>query len=196
MCLPNLTPIQRSVRASLVGLPQEIIDQIVELLCRDAVADDVAVNKIDPDAGEVWTLMDLLYPPMDFDPELAQQLNVICLAMTCSYFFRLLAPKIYGIMIRAAAPWSSHRLIMVGDYVQGMPHEVEQSATDDEISRMSRDKGNKYWNPLYEWARKPENKILVGNRDLWVDVWTQTMDEEDDDQEGEGQEGEGQEIAT
>ncbi|KAK7924039.1 hypothetical protein PG985_006093 [Apiospora marii] len=142
---------------------------------------------------------------MDFDPELEQQMDVICLAMACSYFFRLLAPKIHGMMIRAAAPWSGHRLIMVGDYARGMPQEVEQSATDDEISRMSGDKDNKYWNLLYEWARKPENKQLFGNEDLWVGVWTQGIDQEDDgqkiedqeaeDQANEGHEGAGQDMA-
>ncbi|KAK8082414.1 hypothetical protein PG996_001195 [Apiospora saccharicola] len=117
--LSGLNPVQRSVKASLVGLPQETIDQIVELLCRDAATDDVAIKKPDPDSAAGVPLMDLLYPPLDLDPEVEQQADVICLAMTCSYFFRLLAPKIQDIMIRAAAPWSNHRLIMVGDYADG-----------------------------------------------------------------------------
>ncbi|KAK7970376.1 hypothetical protein PG988_009449 [Apiospora saccharicola] len=52
-----------SVKASLVGLPQETIDQIVELLCRDAATDDVAIKKPDPDSAAGVPLMDLLYPP-------------------------------------------------------------------------------------------------------------------------------------
>lgn len=133
-------------------------------------------------------MMDLIYPPLDFYPELEQHLEAICLDMTRSYIFRLLAPRIHGMMIRAAEPWSGHRLIMVGDYARGMPQEIEQSATDDEISRRNRGKDDKYWNPLYEWARKPQNKPLFGNEDLWLDAWTQGMDQEDDGQKIKNQE--------
>ncbi|KAK8874003.1 hypothetical protein PGQ11_004517 [Apiospora arundinis] len=73
-------------------------------------------------------------------------------------------------MIQAAAPWSGHRLILVGDYAHGVPYDVEKDATAEELG---------IWyghqNPLYKTVRGCQPLMLIGNEDLFMDYWTRGM---------------------
>ncbi|KPM41406.1 hypothetical protein AK830_g5137 [Neonectria ditissima] len=69
--------------------------------------------------------------------------HVICLSLTCSYFFRLLSSSNQTLLIRDVAPWAGDRLILVGDFAEGIPAGI---ASDDE---------HREWtqlgeNPLYD----------------------------------------------
>ncbi|KAF4973177.1 hypothetical protein FZEAL_9394 [Fusarium zealandicum] len=72
--------------------------------------------------------------------------DFICLSLTCTYFFRLLAGKVQEIIIEDTGPWVGDRLIFVGDYADGYPANIatpEEEAVWDKISP-------EYNNPLYE----------------------------------------------
>ncbi|KAK8055950.1 hypothetical protein PG993_001177 [Apiospora rasikravindrae] len=74
---------------------------------------------------------------------------------------------------------------MIGDYADGLPLEVEQNATADELSRWKRREDERYHNPLYQWARKPQNINLLGNEDRWMNIWTQRIIQENENQANE-----------
>ncbi|KAK5112546.1 hypothetical protein LTR85_011238 [Meristemomyces frigidus] len=60
--------------------------------------------------------------------------DIICLALTSSYFFRLLAPAVTEAVIRDEAPWAGDRIICVGDYANGAPAGL---FTDDELAEIT-----------------------------------------------------------
>ncbi|KAI0376425.1 hypothetical protein F5Y04DRAFT_285867 [Hypomontagnella monticulosa] len=89
---------------------------------------------------------------------------ILSLALTCSYFWRVLLPRIKELIISAQAPWAGDRLVFVGncatgvlqncsDYeVDDMPQEVEalhvsESTNIPEIRFYSRSFATR--NPLY-----------------------------------------------
>lgn len=55
--------------------------------------------------------------------------DTLCLSLSCSYFFRLLASWAQAHLIRDAAPWAGDRLIYVGAEVSSYPYGI---ATDEE----------------------------------------------------------------
>ncbi len=66
---------------------------------------------------------------------LGEGVETACLALTCGYFFRLLAPAVRSALIKDAAPWAGDRLIFVGDYAEDYPSDV---VTDDEMDDWKR----------------------------------------------------------
>lgn len=51
--------------------------------------------------------------------------DMICLALTCAYFFRILATSIQDIMRNDCGPWAGDRLVFAGDAGgRGWPHEL------------------------------------------------------------------------
>ena len=95
-------------------------------------------------------------------------IDMFALGLTCSHFFRLLAPQMQSALVTDAAPWVGDRLIFVGDYADGVPPGI---ATDAEIpSRRdpketsdSEDEGEGYRdpNPLYNLGED----LVVGDDD-------------------------------
>ena len=55
--------------------------------------------------------------------------DVICLALTCTYFFRLLANNMQDAFIEDTAPRAGDRLVFLGEYTQGAPPGI---LTDEE----------------------------------------------------------------
>ncbi|VUC28808.1 unnamed protein product [Clonostachys rosea] len=64
--------------------------------------------------------------------------DLICLALTCSYFFRLLGPQVQTILADDEAPWAGDRLIFVGDYANGIPEGVVTEAERHQLVKMAR----------------------------------------------------------
>ncbi|CAH0048058.1 unnamed protein product [Clonostachys solani] len=54
--------------------------------------------------------------------------DLICLSLTCSYFFRLLGSRVQTLLAEDEAPWAGDRLIFVGDYANGIPEGVLNEA--------------------------------------------------------------------
>lgn len=51
--------------------------------------------------------------------------DTICLALTCTYFFRLLATSVQDVMRSDCGPWAGDRLVFAGDAGgRGWPHEL------------------------------------------------------------------------
>lgn len=55
--------------------------------------------------------------------------DTLCLSLSCSYFFRLLASEVQAHLIEDAAPWAGDRLIYIGAEVSSYPYGI---ATDEE----------------------------------------------------------------
>ncbi|TKA83103.1 hypothetical protein B0A55_00872 [Friedmanniomyces simplex] len=74
---------------------------------------------------EAEQLVDLLKVPKlrlyHFGPATVANARAKSLALTCSYFFRLLAPAVAQSVVECEAPWAGNRLITVGDYANGVP---------------------------------------------------------------------------
>ena len=62
---------------------------------------------------------------------ITNDIDILALALTNTYFFRLLAPSVKEAVIRDEAPWAGDRLIFVGDYASGVPDGV---LTDSELA--------------------------------------------------------------
>ncbi|KAI7551419.1 hypothetical protein KC317_g14008, partial [Hortaea werneckii] len=61
-------------------------------------------------------------------------LDVICLALSHSYFFRLLAERVREAVIADEAPWAGARIVLVGDYATSVPSSVTSVETHDFVS--------------------------------------------------------------
>ncbi|KAI7153807.1 hypothetical protein KC349_g8130 [Hortaea werneckii] len=61
-------------------------------------------------------------------------LNVICLALSHSYFFRLLADRVREAVIADEAPWAGDRILVVGDYATSVPSSVTAAETHHFVS--------------------------------------------------------------
>lgn len=73
--------------------------------------------------------------------------SVIYLSLTCVYFFRLLGPEFQRVLAHDNAPWAGHRLIIVGDYADGL--DLGGICTRDELRQFKEDEKNYGDNPLY-----------------------------------------------
>ena len=51
--------------------------------------------------------------------------DTFTLAITCTYFFRLIGPSLRKPLLREAAPWAGDRLIFLGDYADSVPDIVK-----------------------------------------------------------------------
>ncbi|GAB1734866.1 hypothetical protein NU195Hw_g7516t1, partial [Hortaea werneckii] len=61
-------------------------------------------------------------------------LDVICLALSHSYFFRLLAERVREAVIADEAPWAGARIVLVGDYATSVPSSVTEVETHDFVT--------------------------------------------------------------
>ncbi|KAI7334675.1 hypothetical protein KC354_g17948, partial [Hortaea werneckii] len=61
-------------------------------------------------------------------------LDVICLALSHPYFFRLLADRVRGAVTADEAPWAGDRVIVVGDYATSVPSSVTAAETHHFVS--------------------------------------------------------------
>ncbi|KAK3719242.1 hypothetical protein LTR37_004461 [Vermiconidia calcicola] len=50
--------------------------------------------------------------------------DTLCLALSCAYFFRLLAPSMRSALATDTAPWAGDRLVLVGDYAEDVPSRI------------------------------------------------------------------------
>ncbi|KAG8168453.1 hypothetical protein KVR01_001202 [Diaporthe batatas] len=73
--------------------------------------------------------------------------SLICLSLTCAWFFRLLGLEFQKILAADSAPWAGHRLIFVGDYADGL--DLGDICTSEELQHF--EKCQEKWgdNPLY-----------------------------------------------
>ncbi|KAK7217806.1 hypothetical protein V2G26_005809 [Clonostachys chloroleuca] len=78
--------------------------------------------------------------------------ELICLSLTCSYFFRLLGSRLQKLLAEDEAPWAGDRLILVGDYANGIPEGV---VTETERTQLLADGRNPlYYSIEQEFAEK------------------------------------------
>uniref|UniRef100_A0A0B7JJH9 Uncharacterized protein n=1 Tax=Bionectria ochroleuca TaxID=29856 RepID=A0A0B7JJH9_BIOOC len=68
--------------------------------------------------------------------------ELICLSLTCSYFFRLLGFRVQKLLAENEAPWAGDRLIFIGDYANGIPKGVVTETERTQLLAGGR-------NPLY-----------------------------------------------
>ncbi|KAK7430720.1 hypothetical protein QQZ08_002764 [Neonectria magnoliae] len=87
--------------------------------------------------------------------------DVVCLSLTCSYFFRLLASTNQTIVARNDAPWAGDRLILVGDFAEGIPPGI---ATDDELQEWKKFGEN----PFYNLAEAQVGERLPSEMPHWI----------------------------
>ncbi|KAI4861427.1 hypothetical protein F4820DRAFT_451980 [Hypoxylon rubiginosum] len=53
--------------------------------------------------------------------EISDPISILSLALTCSYFWRVLLPQVRAAICTIQAPWAGDRLVFVGDYASGVP---------------------------------------------------------------------------
>ncbi|KAK7709358.1 hypothetical protein SLS64_006271 [Diaporthe eres] len=73
--------------------------------------------------------------------------NIIYLSLTCVYFFRLLGPLVQSILAEDTAPWAGDRLVLVGDYADGL--DVGDICTSDELREFKETEEEHGGNPPY-----------------------------------------------
>ncbi|KAK4539212.1 hypothetical protein LTR36_000895 [Oleoguttula mirabilis] len=85
--------------------------------------------------------------------------DVICLGLTNSDFFRLLAPELKKAVVRDEAPWAGDRLIFVGDYAHGVPDGL---LADHELTDITsqHDLEDSEWK---EYAQEPTEEAILHN---------------------------------
>ncbi|KAI7233154.1 hypothetical protein KC330_g5506 [Hortaea werneckii] len=98
-------------------------------------------------------------------------LDVICLALSHSYFFRLLADRVREAVIADEAPWAGDRILVVGDYATSVPSsvtaaEVQHSISipgnmeyEDELNEAQR--SFRARNPLYSMEKREVSDAVV-----------------------------------
>ncbi|CAH0020592.1 unnamed protein product [Clonostachys rhizophaga] len=78
--------------------------------------------------------------------------DLICLSLSCSYFFRLLGSRVQTLLAEDEAPWAGDRLIFVGDYANGIPEGI---VTETERTQLLADGRNPlYYSIEQEFAEK------------------------------------------
>ncbi|KAJ3542256.1 hypothetical protein NM208_g4199 [Fusarium decemcellulare] len=91
-------------------------------------------------------IVDLIIPHLHNDQ---YNEDLVCLALTCSYFFRLVAHDIQKTIRKDTGPWAGDRIIFVGDYATGYPDNIATPEEAAEWAKLGR-------NPLYGVGEKVE----------------------------------------
>ncbi|KLO15823.1 hypothetical protein SCHPADRAFT_902047 [Schizopora paradoxa] len=66
------------------------------------------------------------------------RLDLICLSMTCSYFFRLMVKLLQDLIVEDFCPWPGDRLIFIGDYAANYPEGIATAAEEAEWGQLGK----------------------------------------------------------
>ncbi|KAI7001450.1 hypothetical protein KC355_g10064 [Hortaea werneckii] len=98
-------------------------------------------------------------------------LDVIWLALSHSYFFRLLADRVREAVIADEAPWAGDRIIVVGDYATSVPSSVTAAEThhfvstheddDPDLPPSADQRAFRARNPLYSMDKRNVSDAVV-----------------------------------
>ncbi|KAI7566979.1 hypothetical protein KC317_g5298 [Hortaea werneckii] len=107
-------------------------------------------------------------------------LDAICLALSHSYFFRLLAERVREAVIDDEAPWAGARIILVGDYATSVPSSVTAAEThafitvhddedDPDLPPSADERAFRARNPLYSMQKGSVSDAVVPVD--WAEEW-------------------------
>lgn len=109
--------------------------------------------------------------------EITDATDIVCLALTCGYFFRLLAQQVQTILKADSAPWAGDRLMFIVDYHTDT---IQDIVSREEMKDMKKTKKTTRW----DRKRTKEIKKLmrkVAHKDPsyggWHDVYLKTSTE-------------------
>lgn len=65
---------------------------------------------------------------------LDDDVDLICLAITCRYFVSILEKQVEAALLTDAAPWAGDRRILLGDYACDLPNGLLNESEESELS--------------------------------------------------------------